>query len=393
MNNNNLITKRKRMKTLKTILITSFVAAAVVPALANKAQDLKLSIENGTAMPSGFSRVAGDSCDDPLDLTCGDNLASISGSTDIYYQFNLTLESAVSVDLSFMNLDGDLDLLLWDDDCVSPTLIGSSDSITDNELIYADCLAPGRYTVQIDTQYSSPDAVPFMLSLNCNDCVVVPVPCEPIADAIPINCGDVVNGTNDIPCDSSIDSYSCIGWTETGPEVFYQLLLLEPTTLDIVISNMSADLDIFLLPQSGSPDDCIEFGDSGISVDCLPAGLYYIAVDGYFGAISDFTLSLTCNSCQVAEAVDGPVAFDLKQNYPNPFNPTTTIEFSIENTELVNLSVYSISGEKVATLVDGITNAGNNSVTFDASNLSSGVYFYTLNANGVSATSKMILMK
>jgi hypothetical protein len=123
----------------------------------------------------------------------------------------------------------------------------------------------------------------------------------------------------------------------------------------------------------------------------IGGGEYYIKVFAYNTGTGVYQLDL--RGCDIVEAVDGPVAFDLKQNYPNPFNPTTTIDFSIENTDMVNLSVYSLSGQKVATLVNGMVESGSHSVTFDASNISSGVYFYTLNADGVSATSKMILMK
>ncbi len=97
------------------------------------------------------------------------------------------------------------------------------------------------------------------------------------------------------------------------------------------------------------------------------------------------------NLCVEAEEL--PVSFSLAQNHPNPFNPTTTIEFSLSDAAQASLTVFNMAGEKVATLVNGMTERGAHSVTFDASNLSSGVYFYTLNANGVQETKKMVLMK
>jgi len=86
-------------------------------------------------------------------------------------------------------------------------------------------------------------------------------------------------------------------------------------------------------------------------------------------------------------------SFELSQNYPNPFNPTTNINFSIPTQGIYSLQVYNITGQKVATLINGQLTVGNHDVTFDASNLSSGIYFYTLTGTNVSITKKMVLMR
>jgi hypothetical protein len=88
-----------------------------------------------------------------------------------------------------------------------------------------------------------------------------------------------------------------------------------------------------------------------------------------------------------------PVEFNLAQNFPNPFNPTTTISFTVHAAAQASLIVYNILGEEVATLYNGIATPGDHNVTFDASQLSSGVYFYTLTSNGVNETRKMLLAK
>jgi hypothetical protein len=98
-------------------------------------------------------------------------------------------------------------------------------------------------------------------------------------------------------------------------------------------------------------------------------------------------------STSINTPVEQPTTFSLKQNYPNPFNPTTTIDFDLANQAQVKLTVYNMAGQKVATLADGIMPAGSNSVNFDASNLTSGVYFYTLIADGQTQSHKMTLMK
>ena len=86
-------------------------------------------------------------------------------------------------------------------------------------------------------------------------------------------------------------------------------------------------------------------------------------------------------------------SYKLSQNYPNPFNPTTIINFSIPQNGLVTLQVYNILGQKVVTLINKTMNAGAYKVSFNASNLSSGVYLYRLRVNGFTATRKMMLLK
>ncbi|MDA3885338.1 MAG: T9SS type A sorting domain-containing protein [Candidatus Delongbacteria bacterium] len=88
-----------------------------------------------------------------------------------------------------------------------------------------------------------------------------------------------------------------------------------------------------------------------------------------------------------------PTEFTLYQNYPNPFNPATQIKFALPNASEVKLNVYNINGQLVSELVNGSKEAGIHSVNFDASNYNSGMYFYTLEANGISITKKMILTK
>lgn len=88
-----------------------------------------------------------------------------------------------------------------------------------------------------------------------------------------------------------------------------------------------------------------------------------------------------------------PTVYGLNQNYPNPFNPTTTVSYSIPKTSKVTLRVYDIKGQLVATLYDGMQNAGNYITQFDGSRLGSGVYFYRLVSDNFSETRKMLLVK
>ena len=80
-------------------------------------------------------------------------------------------------------------------------------------------------------------------------------------------------------------------------------------------------------------------------------------------------------------------------NYPNPFNPTTTITFSLPKKDNVKLFVYDILGRELKKLADGIYEAGEHKIEFNASNLPSGVYFYRMEAGNFSQTKKLILTK
>ena len=89
-----------------------------------------------------------------------------------------------------------------------------------------------------------------------------------------------------------------------------------------------------------------------------------------------------------------PASFALDQNYPNPFNPSTTISFALQTSGRVSLKIYNVLGQQVAVLVDAVKSAGIYKITFDASALSSGVYFYRLTTGaGISEAKKMVLMK
>lgn len=129
------------------------------------------------------------------------------------------------------------------------------------------------------------------------------------------------------------------------------------------------------------------------------AGYRYTATDSCFNIVEGIgggglfaysgcsgTLTGTGNS-------ETPLSFKLEQNYPNPFNPVTKISYALPKSGLVTLSVYDILGKEVATLVNEVKSAGSYSVDFNASNFTSGVYFYKIETNGFSDIKKMMLIK
>ncbi len=104
--------------------------------------------------------------------------------------------------------------------------------------------------------------------------------------------------------------------------------------------------------------------------------------------------SATITGVENDKAISGlPRSYSLSQNYPNPFNPTTSIKFSIVNSEKVTLKIYNSLGQEVAVLLNKVLPAGNFNFTWNAASVPSGVYFYSITTNHFRSTKKMILLK
>jgi hypothetical protein len=93
------------------------------------------------------------------------------------------------------------------------------------------------------------------------------------------------------------------------------------------------------------------------------------------------------------DGTTSPTYFTLEQNYPNPFNPSTVISYQLPVSSEVTLKVYDVLGNEVATIVDEYRDAGSYDVTFNASQLASGMYVYKLQAGDFVETKKMLFMK
>ncbi len=102
-------------------------------------------------------------------------------------------------------------------------------------------------------------------------------------------------------------------------------------------------------------------------------------------------LSETLNENGISSII--PINCSLSQNYPNPFNPVTRIDLDISKMGFVSLRVYDILGKEVQSLVNEEKQAGSYAIDFDATDLTSGVYFYRLETDGFSDVKKMILIK
>ena len=121
--------------------------------------------------------------------------------------------------------------------------------------------------------------------------------------------------------------------------------------------------------------------------------VYATATDFYVGGLNGVLLKTSHTVGISVNNSEAPSCYTLSQNYPNPFNPSTKINFSILKAGAVELTVYNILGEIVSVLVNQSLRVGTYTYDFDGKNLSSGVYFYTLQSEGYIDTKSMVLLK
>jgi len=178
----------------------------------------------------------------------------------------------------------------------------------------------------------------------------------------------------------------------------YRMAFISSGSMDTVIY-----ISGFTLATLGSRQIVNQSSTSGASTSTSPDVAGFRISAGTFGGGVVFSLlgpqdlyydgsnitptGITQNETEI------PAQYSLSQNYPNPFNPTTNINFSIPKTGLVKISVFDMLGREVAVIVNKEMTAGSYLANFDASKLSSGVYFYRLVSGDFTATKKMMLIK
>ncbi len=131
------------------------------------------------------------------------------------------------------------------------------------------------------------------------------------------------------------------------------------------------------------------FSESALEIVGLTPGYEEFGYDH----TTSFDNMITVAAVSIDENTSGPTSFSLGQNYPNPFNPKTQIEYSLDATSMVELTVYDVSGRLIQTLVNKVQTPDNYQVVFNADNLPSGTYFYRLKAGSSVETRKMVLLQ
>ncbi|MEE2829254.1 MAG: hypothetical protein VX498_08700 [Myxococcota bacterium] len=132
---------------------------------------------------------------------------------------------------------------------------------------------------------------------NSDPACVVPPSCV-VAESL--TCGDIkVSANNASGSTNNVDSYSCTSWVETGSEYTFEFVSPAPHDVTISLSGMNGgDLDLFLVEDVGGvcdADNCLDYGNNDVTFAATPGQPYYIVVDGYMGAVSDFTIEAVCN--------------------------------------------------------------------------------------------------
>ena len=160
----------------------------------------------------------------------------------------------------------------------------------------------------------------------------------------------------------------------------------------------SSDLKEYIITREFNTEERVLRSTSNTASDTLLlSGIYKYVVQaadksGNVSAKSE-AVEITITSVSNEFDLSVPKGFTLLQNYPNPFNPSSTIKFGIPEGAIVKLEVYNMLGQKVKTLVDERKSAGFHTVTFDATNLTSGMYIYRIKTIGFVQVKKMMLVK
>ena len=255
-------------------------------------------------------------CNEAVMLNCGDFLSSettfgtgnqinfypeCTGDTpyagpEKVYRIDKGTTGDLQIAIEIMTPNLDMDLFLLSDNCESLRCLasstGSNITINKEEIIFED--APiGTYYIVVDGKTDA-DQGDFRLEVNCGN-----IQC---ADAISITCGQLfshstINGTDNVAL------YTCEGDQITGenngPEIVHQFTLIAPSLVNLNLSNLSANLELFLL-ESCDRSACLESSknpglENEIITTYLEAGTYYIIVDGNNGAVSAYDLLVTCS--------------------------------------------------------------------------------------------------
>ena|GEM_PF-747019 len=199
---------------------------------------------------------------------------------------------------------------------------------------------------------------------------------------------------------------------QTAPEMTFQTVDLSGASDQAILSQHSGALYVSV-GEAGTDDNHIYMALAQTAITDTQSflfhtfsntGLNWARFDGVTvgDGSSDFeglvvpiraTVDLNAGATDTADDFTLPVAVSLDQNYPNPFNPSTQIRFSLPASSDVQLEVYDMLGRRVASLVSGTLPAGSHEVTFDASDLSSGLYLYSIASGAQKITRTMTLVK
>jgi len=208
----------------------------------------------------------------------------------------------LQIGLEILTPNLDLDIFLLAGNCSQVTCVGSSttsNTVTNNEGIVLEDAPIGTYYIVVDGQYANSEGA-FRLEVSCGYLYC--------GAAVALQCGQAYQGTN-LNGNDDVSLYRCDGNVlnveNNGPEIVHTFTTTQSGPVSISLSGLSANLELFLL-RSCDRGDCIKYSQQSGNAneyitEYLPAGTYYVVVDGYNGAVSNYTLLVDCAStCNLA---------------------------------------------------------------------------------------------
>lgn len=299
------------------------------------------------------------------------------GKEKIHY---LRIDSLTSVNILLQNLVVDLDIQVLKDSCSPMACIGRADNS-----LSLDSLTAGDYYIVIDGFGDSITAQSGNYDLIIN--------CAPIVQShtchspIPIDCGVPYNGTT-IDGEDRMNIYSCYSFNEFGKEKIHKFSIDSMQNITINLTNTSVNLDLILLADSCNENSCLEWGLNTLQYDSLPAGTYYVVVDGQGTDSSaqsgSYTLTVNCSNLSPASINEITPQLDYEV-YPNPTNGLISVKVAKTN-EIIALSVLASNGKLI---IDN--KKFSSECLIDISSFAKGVYFLKLNTENNTATTKIVL--
>lgn len=287
----------------------------------------------------------------------------------------------------------------------SPPSVGSSWSSGQNSLFIIDSMFYGFGAAYMSSTTSYPKSV--ITSDGGTTWYNAPLTGAPYASNIsfPSTVAFNTNKINGIG-GSSNTSTTCARTTNGGVSWFSQTIPCTVTGGSMMAKYVPNTNIVYIVVSSTTAAQSFKSTDNGATWTSItwPSSVYsctHMELVTSGGSAYVFAVCADGTVCKLVDNITGvndppastPVDYKLQQNYPNPFNPTTTINYSIPKASFVTLKVYDILGNEVKTIVSEQQGANNYSYEVDFSNLSSGVYYYTLNADNFTATKKLSLIK
>ena len=196
------------------------------------------------------------------------------------YAYEFTPSASNQVAVSLNNLSADLDLFVLAPEC------NATDCLVHDDLIASfDAAAGQTYYIVVDGYEGA--VGDYTISVDCLDGGCVP--------DWTLDCGGGDSWNNGYTGSTDlIDIYSCTGWDESGPEYAYAFVPSVSGQVDVSLSDLSTDLDLFIVAPGCNPTNCLAYGDATASFNVVAGQLYYVVVDGYQGAVGDYTISVSC---------------------------------------------------------------------------------------------------